>query len=251
MNDGITEEKLLYYSDKIIDMCSRKNMKIFDGFVPLIPEMYNDDDNYVIFSDAKPSDLLSPVNVSLFRPGDPDGYKAKKEWQFHRFRQISRKELRKRTGVFALNPYCLEIAYENHQHIADGFYTLKNSKFVPIQIPNYEYLDSVSDEVDITCRICMGMQFNLENQCYVYLKPEYSDIGFKYPIDNMSQLKELFKLRDIPDGYKRRAALRHWVAKHMRHKPSKPDELVDVKRHLRGKEHFNWFGISGTIYVNT
>lgn len=97
----------------------------------------------------------------------------------------------------------------------------------------------------------LGVQFNLENQCHVYLKPEGASIGFNYPLNNLQQLKELFSLRDIPDGYKRRTSLRHGVAKHMRHKPSNQDELVEVRKHLGGREKFDWFGIKGEIFVNT
>lgn len=226
-------------------------MKIFDGFVPIVPEMYNEDENYGVFIDVKPSDLERPVNVSIFRPRNENGYKAGKEWQFHRFRKITAKELRKRVGVFSINPYCFECAFESTNKIVDGFLLYQKEKFTPIKIPNYEYDPRSVNDMIISAQVAMGVQFNLENQCYVYIKPEDSEIGFNYLIMDIGQLKDLFKLRDIPDGYKRRLALKHWVAKHMRRKPSNHDEITYVKKYLRGRKDFSWFGFSGEIFVNT
>lgn len=245
----VSDDNLLAVTDKMMDICAQRKFKIFDGFFPLVPELFDDDDeDYGIFFDAMPTDLENNVNISVFKFGDDDGSKWRKKAQAYRLRAISRKELRKRTGVFAMNPYCLEIGFEKYDKIADGFYTISSGAIKHIDIPGYKYISTGEDETTIRC--CLGCQFNLENQNYVYLRPEESEIGFKLPIDNLQQVKELFAMRDIPDGYKRRAALRHWVSKHMRRKPSTPDEKVEVKRHLRGKTDFSWYGMSGTIYVN-
>jgi|GEM_PF-3800595 len=56
-------------------------------------------------------------------------------------------------------------------------------------------------------------------------------------------IREIFRLRDIPEGAKRRAALRHWVREHWRKK--KRDSAADrawIRSHLRGAENFDWSG---------
>lgn len=60
-------------------------------------------------------------------------------------------------------------------------------------------------------------------------------------------VREIFKLRDLPEGKLRRAALRHWVAKH--HRRSRADEaaLIDIRRHLRGATKFTWNGLTCVI----
>jgi hypothetical protein len=58
--------------------------------------------------------------------------------------------------------------------------------------------------------------------------------------------KELFRLRDIPQGKHRRAALRHWVREHWR---KRDGSAAAVRRHLRGSEEFTWHGLSGKICV--
>lgn len=59
---------------------------------------------------------------------------------------------------------------------------------------------------------------------------------------------EVFRLRDIPEGKGRRAALRNWVTQHWRKKRKDDDEaIIKVRKHLRGIETFHWNGLSCTI----
>lgn len=60
--------------------------------------------------------------------------------------------------------------------------------------------------------------------------------------------KELLKLRDIPEGMRRRPALINWVAEHARE--CKNVETT-VKRHLRGREEVNWMGYKVIVHKNT
>lgn len=47
-------------------------------------------------------------------------------------------------------------------------------------------------------------------------------------------VKEFWKLRDVPDGRKRRAALLHWVENHWRQTRNDPDVEAFVRKHMRG-----------------
>ena len=49
-------------------------------------------------------------------------------------------------------------------------------------------------------------------------------------------VKEFWRLRDIPEGKKRRAALLHWVEAHWRQKRHDPDVEVYVRKQMRGRE---------------
>jgi len=60
--------------------------------------------------------------------------------------------------------------------------------------------------------------------------------------------REAFRLRDLPEGRARRAALRHWVSAHSRTAPGgraaeDADAAVWVRRHLRGATDFVWNGL--------
>lgn len=56
-------------------------------------------------------------------------------------------------------------------------------------------------------------------------------------------VREAFRFRDIPEGKKRRAALRHWVRDHWRQfgRESGADRQW-IREHLRGAEDFAWSG---------
>lgn len=243
------EETLFEYANKIINVCNNRNLKTYDGFVPLIPELYSEE--YSIFFDAKISDLITEPNVSVLNLGNPNGIGAKKECQFMRFSEVTPKYLRKKCGLFAPKPYLLEVAYETRATRAIVPFYVKNNNLTILEPPNLPpIIPAVKSESYSSVQVLLGVQFNLENQPYVYLKPDNAEIGFTLPIDNLSQLKELFSLRDIPDGYTRRVALLHWVAKHLRRKPSNHEERIEVKQYLRGHTNFEWLGIKGTIFNN-
>lgn len=244
-----SEERLLYFADEIINLTKNERFSQFDGFIPQNPDLYEAD--AFVFMDVTPELLKRPINVSMYTPGLPDGKTAaKRAGQICRLKELSTKELRKRTGEFFLNPYLIEVCFDDYPKIADGFLQYIKSGMKYREIGGFVTSPAMKEHTVFNAQVLLGHQFNIENQNYVYLRPENAAFGFKYPIKDLSQLKELFSLRDIPDGYKRRAALRHWVAKHLRSKPTNPDEKVEVRKYLRGKESFDWFGIKGTIFVN-
>lgn len=238
---------LFEYAIEILKICEeKKNLKTYDGFVPIISELYSDE--YGIFTDVKLSDLNKKLNVSGLRLGLPDGRGAMKDTQFINLREVTPKEFRKKCGLFTPKPYVLEITFSSRAKPVIVPLTVKNGSLTILETPREPISEVVKVDTYNTIQSSLGIQFNLENQPRVYLRPENGHIGFTLPIDSLSQLKELFSLREIPDGYKRRVALLHWVSKHLRRKPSDHTELIEVKKHLRGREDFEWFGIKGTIY---
>jgi hypothetical protein len=56
-------------------------------------------------------------------------------------------------------------------------------------------------------------------------------------------MKELFSIRDLPEGRDRRAALMTWVSDHWRQDRHDPDMEVYVRGHLRGAVTFSWRGM--------
>lgn len=54
---------------------------------------------------------------------------------------------------------------------------------------------------------------------------------------------EVFRLRDIPNGKSRRAALRNWVSAHYRKPIDDRNALIEVRKHLRGQTKFSWSGL--------
>lgn len=69
-------------------------------------------------------------------------------------------------------------------------------------------------------------------------------IGISFPTDPQGA-KEAFKLREVPAGKSRRAALRHWVRAHWRR--SGRGNHAEVREHLRGATSFDWSDFRCTI----
>lgn len=83
-----------------------------------------------------------------------------------------------------------------------------------------------------------AMAFSLTNRYEWSVELGYQNYG---PTINLvvppRAILSLFKFRDVPDGKKRRASLKHWVDEHWRQAPEK-DESTYVRKHLRGSLDF-------------
>lgn len=60
-------------------------------------------------------------------------------------------------------------------------------------------------------------------------------------------IKDLFRIRDLPEGRDRRAALMTWVEDHWRRDRSDPEIEIYVRKHLRGATSFSWRGMDCQI----
>jgi hypothetical protein len=60
-------------------------------------------------------------------------------------------------------------------------------------------------------------------------------------------IKEVFRVRDLPEGRDRRAALMTWISDHWRQDRKDADVEVYVRKHLRGSVSFNWRGLVAEI----
>lgn len=60
-------------------------------------------------------------------------------------------------------------------------------------------------------------------------------------------VKEFWKLRDVPPGRTRRAALLHWVEQHWRQLRSDPEVETFVRSHMRGESQFKHGSFEATI----
>lgn len=57
-------------------------------------------------------------------------------------------------------------------------------------------------------------------------------------------IKEVFRIRDLPEGKDRREALMTWVTDHWRQDRNDDDIEVYVRKHLRGTTRFHWRGMN-------
>lgn len=134
--------------------------------------------------------------------------------------------------------------------ITDVYGTVDGVKFKPLSIDkvsNDYNAEKRSKELNFEKVISpmIWMDFASDFMDIIEIKNEKSTI--KIPT-HPDASKELLKLREIPEGMKRRPALINWVAEHARE--CKNVETT-VKRHLRGREEVDWMGYKVIIHKNT
>ncbi len=90
-------------------------------------------------------------------------------------------------------------------------------------------------------QLALGISQFLRTRWRVYLSN--GGLGVTFPTDPVG-VQEVFRLRDIPEGKERRAALRHWVTEHWRINIQDAREEILVREHLRGAQKFSWSGLN-------
>ncbi len=249
------EARNMSAAERIMDIVSARSnaasLKMFDGFLPVDLDLlmgFATKWGFLTFADVTPDTLDGPLNVSAFnyaRDEYPD--------MCLRARKADPKTIRKMTNVFSASAYVVEC-----YHFDTGFRNTvpvevrRNEKFrdARIIVPHgYVVNGKTEEEAAKSIATLAGVQFLLENCCHVYLKPDDAVIGFRLPLTSLSEAKEIFKMREVEPGKKRRAALRHFVAEHYRKLPSDPNEMVKIARYLRGASCFKWNGFECTFNI--
>jgi hypothetical protein len=245
----MTQENLFDDIEFILDAgrASAKNMRLFDGFVPLTDGI-NSDGGGIIFTDVTPSLLDSPVSIKALVPSQGAGYVN----AIVCLSKLTHEQYRKKTGMFDLSPYALSLARVlNKDNFCEECYLSipKNSTSPKVLVgANYTIDTAKKSEVIAQAKLLLGLQFYMENICSVYLKSRNDPIGFTLPLESLDMAKGVFKLRDVPDGKQRRAALRHIVNDHKRRLPNR-DETQEIAKYWRGARQFDWLGLSGRINI--
>jgi hypothetical protein len=157
-----------------------------------------------------------------------------------RLRWANPKETRGRIKRFSTNILCHEIVFlnDNPQYVK-AFYVLHADYF---ELLNNNLSPNAWMEEVIWALANIAL-FN-NKHWNVYLKDIDDVIGIKIQIYPTS-LKELFKLRNIPQGKNRKLALKHWVSEHSKRKPNATtnEDLIFINKYLRGATEFNWNGL--------
>lgn len=87
------------------------------------------------------------------------------------------------------------------------------------------------------------IQFIREMQWIVQVREPHC-LGCSFPTSHEGA-REIFKLRDVPAGKKRRSMIKNWVREHYRQQSS--GDKTHVMKHFRGVEYFTWNDMEVTI----
>jgi hypothetical protein len=226
----------------------------FDGAEPWIFMEVFYDEEYMkreqIFSDAKPTDIEGDLDVKMISAISDE----KSTFRIQRIKRINPKIYR--GFIQKHSPYIVEIAEGDFNVNKDSCLTHRkllgycandepNKRWKPVsklaEQPPVEDLLAQGGLI----QGALGIQFARRYDWRVYLGWE-GCLGITF-VTTPVGAREVFKLRDIPNGRMRRAALKHWVREHYRKKINDPTETTKVIKHLRGAEEFLWNGLKCKI----
>jgi len=238
-----------------ICMREQKNLKKYDGFFPIGVMSYLDG---VIHVDATVDVLERDFEYSTWNVFDEGAITG--DDHLILTQKATMKEALAYSGKIFINPIKIVSAYGSRDYkdsapggIKSFFFDCNPGRYKsgfklinPKGCELNEYDPAVSIML-FNLQSNIGLQFWHENGFSVYIKPDDANIGFSFPLWELSSVKELFKTRDVPAGKKRRAALKHWVCSHARKHPTHGSEQISIKEYLRGDYDANWHGMKVKI----
>jgi hypothetical protein len=235
----------------------RLSPRYFSAAEPLILgyEVWGEqEERYLIPEDCRPCDLDTPLDLTVLAANTEAGeFEETGAFSACRTRLVKPADVRGR--VRRLLPFMVDYAMLvlDGKGKATAARTLLGSAdgFRWVNIDNNAqpspHLDAFhSPLVTIQCGVAFTRQFFWG----VELGWEGSPT-VRIPTDALG-VREVFRLRDLPEGKGRRAALRHWVEEHWRKSRTEalgaPVEELLVREHLRGATRFDWRGLVCTIH---
>jgi hypothetical protein len=261
--DSVIEHILTYMSLSEIEQDGpafhKIPMKWFSDAQPFVNEWMDTfsmarsgDANSDIFMDAKPSDVGNfdtCILAQLFEDDSREVRYSPEEGNFslQRIRRVPLKDVRglfsAKTGIIAEYTVGCVMADAKY-HSARRYFEYRGGRWY--QVANQAALTpTVVNKEHGHIQLAMGLAFTRQYQWTVSMGWEGCP-SVMFPTDPVGA-REAFRLRDIPNGKSRRAALRHWVSGHWRQSRTDPAEESKVRAHLRGATEFNWNGLTCRI----
>lgn len=253
--DQVVDELLLYMSTASLrpqdgSRFHRLPLKHFSGAEPLIEldvvhsarHEGGRDRAFLLPGEVAPRDLW-PIDLSVIVPTTGDA-----KFGVRRCRSVAPAEVRGRFRI--RSPYLLEdaiaVVYESGEYESARCYCCEMRG-------DWYRVDGVATTEGPTLDRCQDAGIKIAHSVAFTRQYEWRVvIGFEgspsisFSTDPVGA-REVFRLRDIPEGRQRRAALRHWVSEHWRRKRVDPREEAKVRAHLRGATEFAWNGLQCSI----
>lgn len=254
----------MYHSDSR----NKVNLKNFDGaWLVDISLKHDDDENFCFhpFGSLQVTpDMFPNLNIKLFNLSGEQGYLSK-----YRFLEPKEKRnllhykyvLSERVGLldyggqkwwtdengFGFNKMHklesgLNVVVPTPICLKKGFYfdPRESDKMVNkwLKEKNSWYYQTLTN---LHMALQLSLTYDYEWSCYI--RENSDSIGVRIPI-HPSSSKEVFMMRNIPDGKSRRRAIVNFVKKHYRTVRGNGNERkVLIEKHFRGDLKFNWRGL--------
>lgn len=237
---------------------------VFDGAVPLGMNGDEDEETAIRIDDRMDAAGKLPIwpidSTWANWQRDADG----QSMLFSRFRTIKAREARGVAKLFSpvMAERCLAVVYGNGRKLAArSVFSLIGGKWVDARGAVMDWSGNYGESGGFE-HINAYEDWELEEQqrsplfaTWVALRQRY-DWSVLLGYDGTARvrfftdpigLREVFKLRDLPPGRERRAALKHWVRSHWRRQRKDDEAQAWVRRHIRGADSFAWEGLRCAI----
>lgn len=213
----------------------------FSGAQPLLTEYMTDEEleDGFVFTDARPTDLPKPLNIALISHDE----EVEGGFSLQRHRAVTAKDVRgelRRQWPFLVKSHFGWIdgsgsgtGLTSVHGSGDGLKWQLASNHLN---PNTGNMERISDCIRLSHGLAFANQFQWMVRIGWIGSPSIS-----IPTDPIGA-RAVFRMRDMPEGRQRRAALKHWVTEHWRQSRVDANEERLVREHLRGKERFVWNG---------
>lgn len=228
----------------------RLGARFFDGAEPFVRTdlMHGGMD---MIQGAEPTEVRWPMDLRIITrvssdDDDDDGLDVS-GWHFQRWRSLDARQARGRIKIALPYPIEWTVASPVDRSVLRFICgRAKPGLWVPIEMAGgvrqsrlggNEHAEVFSNRM----RVGLGIWKLRPEQWRVYFSVDGKP-GIELPSDPAGA-RAAFRLRDIPEGRARRAALRHWVTEHWRINRADPDEEIKVREHLRGASDFTWSGL--------
>lgn len=211
---------------------------------PLGFGLHDDDSDWWIFppEDCKP-DVVWPLEVGVvIEQAGPD-----KNLQVSRTRTITAKDARGYATRFS--PFMVRT---DHAAVWDGKFCSSSTVMAWLggrwvdaidRFNGHMYAKNGPTPADdcVPCNLATGVALRQRYEWAVSLGLEHSP-SIRFTTDPTG-IRDVFRIRDLPEGKDRREALLTWVTDHWRQDRHDPDVETYVRKHLRGATAFSWRGM--------
>lgn len=217
------------------------SLKSMDGAVPIFG-MQAEKDISVPWNDGPPA--VWPMDVATVASAndfdDPDCKWPEGAIQFNRLRTIATARARQRGATRystrMVEDSCATAMPDGSAMSGGGIYAFLGGRWVTAQ-QNLRYPPNWEPRIHLAAGFALTLRYEWSVWIGYGTGPR---VRF---VTDPTGAREVFRLRDIPNGASRRAALRNWVNAHWRKKSSDDDARSWVHRHLRGAQEFTWNGL--------
>lgn len=245
MSEQMTADIVLEALDHIATLRPRRGHAFavkpstFQGAEPLhedISAIQNDDVAYFNPLEVDLDALSKPFNVSYLSGLHHDADRSKYHgWYLGRLSMASKEDLRGRRVRWSGGPV-IRFQVMSVEYSGRGASAVR---LIDWRSLRWDDGSAVDDEFYSVAKMAMSVQFTREHEWRVNLGVN-GGASLALQTDPEGVLAA-FRMRDVPDGKKRREALIHWVREHWRQRRRGGESKV--REHLRGQTRFSWFGL--------